>query len=127
MGPRAINKGLISHAFSKFSQNCLSRKVTKAICTSNYLFITQRAKFCTKAHFQGLAGFPAVKNRLAVEWRKPATVVRKTLQVQFTQSDFFRNKTSSNVILFTCFDKLATGVKVLHQAMKDVNKCPNEL
>ena len=40
---------------------------------------------------------------------KPAITVSKPQQVQFTHSNFFTNKTLSNLILFTCFPKLATA------------------
>ena len=69
----------------------------------------------------------SLKNRLAVELRKPVIVVRKTQQVQFIRSNFFTKKTSSNLILLIhLFCEACSGVKHL-RAMKDVNKCPNEL
>ena len=48
-------------------------------------------------------------NRLAVARRNPTITVSKTQQVQFTQSNFFTNTTLSNLILLTCFAKLATA------------------
>jgi len=48
----------------------------------------------------------SLKNRLAVERGKRTIIVSKTQQVQFTQSNFFTNKTLSNLILFTCLAEL---------------------
>ena len=47
-----------------------------------------------------------LKNRLAVERGKPAIIVSKTQQVQFSESNIFTNKAFSNVILFTCLRSL---------------------
>ena len=48
-------------------------------------------------------------NRLAVAQGKHIIIVSKTQQVQFSQNNFFANKTLSNIILFTCFAKLTTA------------------
>ena len=49
-------------------------------------------------------------------------VAKHSNLVQFTQSNFFTNKTLSNLILFTCFVKLATAkLSLLHRSMIYVN------
>ena len=48
-------------------------------------------------------------NRLAVAQGKHIIIGSKTQQVQFSENNFFANKTLSNIILFTCFAKLATA------------------
>ena len=72
--------------------------------TSDYLFITCRAKFCIKDNFQGLAAaltslsFVSKEQAIVVARGKPAKIVSKKEQVQFIQSNFFTNK--PKVILF---------------------------
>ena len=50
---------------------------------------------------------------IAVERGKPTLVVSKTQQVQFTQSNFFTNKTLSSLVLFTCFVTVGNLIRYL--------------
>ena len=48
---------------------------------------------CEILRYPNSVTVPRCKNGLAVAWETPAKIVSKTQQVQFTQSNFFTNKT----------------------------------
>ena len=63
----------------------------------------------------------SLRTKGVVAQGKPAIIVNKTRQVQFTQSNFFTNKTLSNLILFGCFAcEACNSVKLFLRSMKDV-------
>ena len=78
---------------------CLSHEGQNFVQRTTFKVLPSRKQVCRLSLF----------NRLAVAWGKPTIIVSKTQQVQLTQSNLFTNKTLSNLILFTCFAKLATA------------------
>ena len=77
---------------------CLSHQGQNSVHRTTFKVLPSRKQVCRSSK----------KNQLAVE-RRNCYGGSKTQQVKFTRSNFFTNKTSSNLILFTCFAKLATA------------------
>jgi len=73
---------LILNCLGALAITCLPHKGQNSVQRKTFKVLPSRKQACRLS----------LKNRLAVEWGKPSTIVGKTQQDQFTQSHFFTNK-----------------------------------
>ena len=87
---------LILHCPKTLAITCLSHKGRNSVQRKTFKAIPSCKQVCRFA----------IKEQANSRTGKPTIVVSKTPQVQFTQSNFFTNKTLSNLILFTILQNL---------------------